>query len=244
MIQDPAALKDGFKPTGEFVVAARATGNATTAFPEGPPAGVSAAPNALKASAKPLNVIVIADTDFLVDFMWVNTSSFFGQTVVQPFANNGELVWNSLDNLGGSSDLISIRARAAYSRPFDRVEALRRDADARFRTKEQQLEQELQQTEEALSKMQGAQSGGNEALLSPDMARQLESFQQKKLSIRKELRAVKAGLERDIKALGFKMKLINVLLMPLIIIAIGLFVAMWRKKRRQAIALLRKGNAA
>ena len=244
MMQDPATLKDGFKPTGEIVIAARVTGNATTAFPEGPPAGVTPAANALKESAKPLNVVVIADTDLLSDFMWVNTSNFFGQTVVQPFANNGELVWNSLDNLGGSSDLISIRARAAYSRPFDRVEALRRDADARFRSTEQQLEQELQQTEEALAKMQGAQPGGNEAILSPEMASQLESFQQKKLSIRKELRAVKAGLERDIKALGFRMKLLNVLLMPAIIIAIGLFVAMWRKKRRHAIAMLRKGNVA
>jgi len=244
MIQDPAALKDGFKPTGEFVVAARATGNATTAFPDGPPAGVAPAANALRESSKPLNVVVIADTDFLVDFMWVNTQQFFGQTVVQPFANNGELVWNALDNLGGSSDLISIRARAAYSRPFDRVDALRRDADARFRSKEQDLERELQQTEEALSKMQGAQPGGSDAILSPEMARQLESFQQKKISIRKELRAVKAGLERDIKALGFKLKLVNVLLMPLIIIAIGLFVALWRKKRRHAIAMLRKGGAA
>ncbi len=244
MLQDPAVLKDGFKPTGELVIAARATGNATSAFPEGPPAGATAAPNALKESAKPLNVVVIADTDLLSDFMWVNTSNFFGQTVIQPFANNGELVWNSLDNLGGSNDLISIRARAAYSRPFDRVEALRRDADARFRSTEQQLEQELQQTEEALSKMQSAQPGNGDPILSPDMARQLESFQQKKLSIRKELRAVKAGLERDIKALGFRMKLINVLLMPTIIIAIGLFVAVWRKKRRHAIAMLRKGSAA
>ena len=144
MMTDPATLRDGFKPTGELVVAARVSGNATSAFAAGPPAGVTAAPDALKASAKPLNVVVIADTDLLADFMWVQQANFFGQTIFQPFANNGELVWNALDNLAGSNDLISIRGRASYSRPFERVEALRRDADAQFRATEQQLEAELQ----------------------------------------------------------------------------------------------------
>ena len=114
-------------PTGELVVAARVSGDGVSAFPDGPPAGVAAAPDALKASAKPLNIVVVADSDLLSDFMWVQQRNFFGQTIAQPFANNGELVWNALDNLSGSADLISIRGRAPYSRPFERVEALRRD---------------------------------------------------------------------------------------------------------------------
>jgi ABC-type uncharacterized transport system involved in gliding motility auxiliary subunit len=243
MLSDPSTLRDGFKPLGELTVAARVTGNAATAFPEGPPAGATASAEALKASAKPLNVVVIADTDLLSDYTWVNQRNFFGQVVLQPFANNGELVWNALDNLGGSHDLISIRARAAYSRPFVRVEALRREADSRFRATEQELEQQLQKTEENLSRLKAAQPG-SEALLSTDQAREIERFQQEKLRIRKELRAVKAGLESDIKALGMKMKLINVLTMPLIITAIGLLVALWCKRRRHAIAMLRKGAAA
>src|ERR1044072_8215708 len=121
MRADPATLKDGFRPTGELVVAARVSGNATSAFANGPPAGVTPSPTALKASAKPLNVILIADTDLLSDFMWGQQGNFFGQAIFQPFANNGELVWNALDNLAGSNDLISIRGRASFSRPFDRV---------------------------------------------------------------------------------------------------------------------------
>ena len=101
--------------------------------------------------------------------MWVQQSNFFGQMVFQPFANNGELVWNAIDNLAGSNDLISIRARAAYSRPFEKVEELRRNADAaQFRANEQQLEAQLKQTEEKLTKLQTAQPGGNEPILSPD----------------------------------------------------------------------------
>ncbi|MEJ0087637.1 MAG: Gldg family protein [Pseudomonadota bacterium] len=244
MMSDPATLRDGFKPLGELTVAARISGNAVSAFANGPPAGVVAAPDALKASAKPLNVVVIADTDLLQDFMWVNVRNFFGQTMAQPFANNGELVWNALDNLAGSADLISIRGRAAYSRPFERVEALRRSADAQFRTKEQELEQQLQQTEENLTKLQTASPGGGEAILSADQAREIERFQEDKLRIRKELRAVKAGLENDIKALGMKMKLINILVMPVVFTLLALLVNAWHRRRRHAIAMLRKGGAA
>jgi ABC-type uncharacterized transport system involved in gliding motility auxiliary subunit len=244
MMSDPGSLRDGFKPTGEFVVAARVSGSAASAFPNGPPAGVTAAPDALKTSAKPLNVVVIADSDLLSDMFWVQQRNFFGQMIAQPFANNGELVWNALDNLGGSDDLISIRGRAAYSRPFDRVEALRRTADAQFRAKEQQLETQLQQTEEQLNKLQASQPGGNEAILSPEAAQAIDRFQEEKLRIRKDLRSTKSQLEQDIKSLGFRMKLYNVLTVPLIIVGLGLLVALWRKRRRHAIAMLRKGGAA
>jgi len=242
MASDPRSLRDGFKPSGELMVAVRVSGDAATAFPAGPPAGVTAAPDALKASAKPLNVVVIADTDMLSDYVWVRQSNFFGQVVLQPFANNGELVWNAIDNLGGSNDLISIRGRAAYSRPFDRVNELRRNADAQLRSKEEQLNKELEQTEAKLTELQAAQPAG-QALLSEGQAREIERFQEQKLQIRKDLRATKAGLEQDIEALGWKMKLINLLTMPLIVTALGLLAALWRKRRRHAIAMLRKGSA-
>src|SRR4029079_17210792 len=180
------------KPTGEFVVAARVSGTAASAYANGPPPGVAAAAGALKTSAKPLNVVVFADTDLLLVMTWVQQRNFFGQTVAQTFANNGELVWNAIDNLAGANDLISIRGRAAYHRPFDKVNALRRNADAQLSAKEQQLQTELNETEDKLSKLQTQQPNGNETLVSPDQVREIESFQAKKVSIRKELRATKA----------------------------------------------------
>jgi len=244
MSSDPRALRDGFKPTGQIMVAVRVSGDAKTAFPDGPPAGATAAPNALKTSAKPLNVIVVSDTDMLSDYVWVRQSNFFGQVMLQPVANNGELVWNAIDNLGGSNDLISIRGRAAYSRPFERVNELRRNADAALREKDEQLQKELEQTEATLTKLQTGQPEGTGSLLSSDQAKEIERFQERRLNIRKELRATKAGLEADIEALGWQMKMINMLTMPLIVTALGLLVALWRKRRRHAIAMLRKGGAA
>jgi ABC-type uncharacterized transport system involved in gliding motility auxiliary subunit len=244
MMSDPSSLRDGFKPSGQLVVAARVSGDATSAFADAPPPGIAPGANALKASTKPINVVVVADTDFLGDYTWVQTRNFFGQMIAQPFANNGELVWNAVDNLAGSADLISIRGRAAYKRPFERVDALRRNADAQFRSKEQELEERLRQTEEQLTKLQTAQPGGNEAILSPEAAAAIDRFQEQKLAIRKELRAVKAGLETDIKALGMKLKLVNILVVPVVFTLLALLVGFWHKRRRHAIAMLRKGAAS
>ncbi|EQD44222.1 auxiliary component of ABC transporter, partial [mine drainage metagenome] len=79
---DPSGLLTGFKPTGKhYVFAASVTGKVKTAFPDGPPKGVKLPPgtNVLKASVKPLHLIVFADSDMLADFLWVHHLNLFGQ---------------------------------------------------------------------------------------------------------------------------------------------------------------------
>jgi ABC-type uncharacterized transport system involved in gliding motility auxiliary subunit len=189
-------------------------------------------------------VVVVADVDMLVDFTWVEQLNFFGQTVARPFANNGALVWNAVDNLAGSDDLVSIRARAPYSRPFDRVMDMRKNADAQLRVKQEQLQTELAQTEETINKLQLAQPAGNQSLLSADQARELDRFREQQLRIRKELRAVMAGVDSDIQSLGRWVKGINILLMPALVAGAGVLFWFWRRRRRQAIAMLNKGASA
>ncbi len=235
MLFDPSSLRDGFKPTGQrYTLAARVTGNIKTMFPGGPPSGVTLAPGqtALKESVKPLNLIVFADTDLLSDFMWVREQNFFGQTVMQALASNGDMVLNALDNLSGSSDLISVRGRATFRRPFERVEALRRTADDRFRAKEQELEKQLRDTEDKLTALQSKRSDKSSIILTPEQEKELDQFQQQKVSIRKQLRAVRAGLEEDINGLGVEMKVINIIVVPLVFALAVVFFAVWRRQQR------------
>ena len=239
MLFDPASLMDGFKPTGQrYTLAARVTGNVKTMFPNGPPTGVTLTPGqaALKESVKPLSLIVFADTDMLADFMWVHEQNFFGQRVEQELANNGELVLNSLDNLSGSSDLISVRARGTYFRPFDRVEALRRAADEKFHSKEQELEAQLRDTEQKLEALQSKRSDQSNVILTPEQEKELDHFQDEKLSIRKQLRQVRAGLDEEIKGLGNLLKFLNIVVVPFLFAAMVLMIAVFRKRRILAAA--------
>jgi ABC-type uncharacterized transport system involved in gliding motility auxiliary subunit len=240
MLFDPATLLEGFKPTGRrYAIAARVTGNVHTAFPDGPPSGVTLPPGQvdLKASAKPINLVVFADTDLLSDYLWVREGNFFGQRMTQAWASNGDLVQNALDNLAGSADLISVRGRASYTRPFERVEKLRRAADERFRAKEQELEAQLRDTESKLSSLQSkGSSGASTVILTPEQEQEIEHFQSEKLRIRKELRAVRAGLDAEIKGLGTTVKIINIVVVPAAFAFAALLIALWRRRRRTTAA--------
>ena len=247
MLMDPAALLDGFKPSGRrYTLAARVSGPVQTAFPAGPPAGVTLPPGQLdlKVSAKPLNLIVFADTDMLSDFLWVRSQDFFGQRLTQAWASNGDLVQNALDNLSGSADLISVRGRATFTRPFERVEKLRRAANERFHAKEQELEQQLQATEEKLTALEakGGDKPSAALLVTPEQEQEIEHFQLEKLRIRKELRAVRAGLDADIKHLGTTLKIINIIAVPALFAALALLIAAWRRRSRSAAHALTRSH--
>ena len=237
MLFDPGTLREGFKPSGErYTIAARVTGNVASAFPAGAPAGVTlpAGETPLKASTKPLNLVVIADADLLADYLWVHAQDFFGQRLVQAWASNGDLVLNALDNLAGSADLISVRGRATFTRPFERVEKLRRAADDRFRDKEQELEHQLQATEQKLSALQSKGGGGdqNGMIVTPAEQQEIEHFAQEKIRIRKELRAVRAGLDQDIRTLGTEIKIVDIILVPAAFALLALAFAAWRRRSR------------
>ncbi|HEX4267325.1 MAG TPA: Gldg family protein [Steroidobacteraceae bacterium] len=236
MLTDPATLLDGFKPTGQrYTMGARITGMVKTAFPAGPPSGVTlpAGQRDLKASVKPLNLVVFADTDLLSDYLWVHQEELFGQSIAQAWASNGDLVLNTLDNLTGSSDLISVRGRAGFTRPFLRVEALRRTADARFHAQEEQLQQELQQTEQQLTLLQSKRNDKSALILTAAQQQQIEQFEAERLEIRKRLRAVQAGLVSNIDELGTELKVINIIVMPAVF-AFGALLLAGLSRRRPA----------
>jgi ABC-type uncharacterized transport system involved in gliding motility auxiliary subunit len=236
-LTDPSTLRDGFKPTGiRYALAARITGPIESAFPQGPPADQKAPagpPSAhLAKSTAPANIVIIADTDLLMDYMWVQSREVFGQRVAQPFANNGDFVANILDNLSGSSALISVRGRASFSRPFERVEALRRQADDRLRGKALELQAELQQTESKLTDLQGKRNDQSSLMLSPEQEAELKRFVAEKARVRKQLRETQRGLDVDINRLNSWLKVINIAIAPLCVAVAGVIILSLRRRRR------------
>jgi ABC-type uncharacterized transport system involved in gliding motility auxiliary subunit len=236
-LSDPSALRDGFKPTGtRYTIAARITGLTDSAYPQGAPPEVKPASGPplahLAKATSPTNIVIIADTDLLMDYMWVQTRELFGQRVATAFANNGDLIANVLDNLGGSSALISIRGRASFSRPFERVEALRRQADDRLRAKVLELQAQLQQTESKLGELQSKRSDEGSLMLSPEQEQEIKHFTAEKARARKQLRETQRGLDVDINRLESRLKIINIALAPLVVAIVGVIVLAARRRRR------------
>lgn len=226
MLANPEELIRELEPTGErYTIAARISGPAQTAFPD----GIEGQKDGLKA-ADNINVIAVADTDLLSDRMWVQVQDFFGQRMPQPFADNAGFAINALDNLSGSDALISVRSRGRFSRPFEVVEALQREAEAQFRVKEEDLQQRLAETDQKLASLQ-QQDPAKALELSPEQQAAVQQFIAEKLRIRKELREVRFQLNADIEALGRTLKLVNILAVPLLLTFGVLLLWLWRRRK-------------
>jgi ABC-type uncharacterized transport system involved in gliding motility auxiliary subunit len=233
-LPDSDSLLDGFKATGErYALAARIHGKLKSAFADGAPEG--AAPGeSLKETAQDANVILVADTDILADPLWVRSQNVFGQRVAVAWANNGDFLANALDNLSGSSDLISIRGRQSFFRPFTKVEDLRRRADDRLRATEQELDRELRDTEQKLTQLQAGRANQGDFALTAEQEAELTRFQQERVRIRKELRDVRRSLDVEIEGLGTKLKVLNIALIPILIAVAAIALAITRRRKLQA----------
>lgn len=235
---DPTLLIDDFVSEDvQRVVGARVAGPAVSAFPDGPPRaeGETAADNGsgrehLSRSTGDIGVIIVADTDVLADRMWAQSQQVVGQRVINAFASNGDFVINALDNLTGSSELVSIRSRGSYARPFTRVLALQRAADERLREEETNLLRRLSETEQQLTALnrEGATS------ISPEQEAEIERFMQQQVETRRALRDVQFQLNREIDRLGRVLKIINTGLIPaLLIIGVSITALIRTRRRRQ-----------
>lgn len=228
---DPSALSRDFVADDQsYLIAGRISGPASSAYPD---RASEDGEGGHIPSNDEINVIVVADTDILSDRMWVQVTQFFGQQLLNPFANNGDMVSNAIDNLTGSSDLISIRGRATGRRPFTRVDTLRREADDEFRVTEEQLVARLQETERSLTELQQGKTEENRLIMSPEQQSKLAEFEEDRRKIRKQLREVRRDLAKDIDGLGTRLKLANIVVMPIVLTALALLIASMRSKRRR-----------
>jgi gliding motility-associatede transport system auxiliary component len=221
---DPTTLYEGYRPDGEhYAIAVRLEGTLASAFDSGAHHGGAESPSG--------RVILVADTDLLADRLWVQESLSLGQTLVSPFANNGDFLANAIDDLSGPSDLIAIRGRAVTERQFTRVENLRRSADEKFKAKQLELQTELADTERRLAALKSPAHG---KVRTAEQKAAVQQFMQRKLQIRGELRAVQRRLDADIESLSMQLRFIDILLMPILVILIALGYGGLRARRTRA----------
>ena len=237
LLSDPSVLLDEFVPDGtRRMLAARIEGRFSSAFPEGPPADAEAGGEHRARAASTATVLVAADTDLLTNRLWVQVRRLLGQQFKQAFADNGAFVTNALDHLSGSRDLISVRSRGSFSRPFERVEALRREAESRLWAQEQRLQRELEETERKLLEIELRRDEGDMLLFTPEQEAELARFREEQIRIRRALREVRRDLDSSIERLGTRLKLINIVAMPALVALVAVGAAAWRQRRRRVAA--------
>lgn len=247
-LPDVAGLLARFKPDDtRYVLAGRVSGTVDSAFPEGPPKPPEAAAKpdapaatstaeAVKQSARSIDVVVVADTDVLDDRFWAQTQNFFGQRVIVPVANNSDFVANAVDVLAGGEDLVGLRSRGTAARPFLLVERIQRSADERYSAEERALEDKLKQTQAKLQGLTGKDQANAPTALSPEQTQTIEQFRADILTTRRQLRDVQAALRADIQRLKAQLEFFDVAFIPILVAATAIVLGALRQRRRRRLA--------
>lgn len=228
-VPDPDSLNRDLTPTGQnYILSARITGPAQTAFPE----RVAETEGAVVEGE--LNLVLTADTDLFDDRFWVQIQDMFGQRVAVPLAGNGSFVMNLADHISGSEALLSLRGRGISKRPFEKVDALRREAERNYLAEEEELQNRLAETEARIASLEG-QSPEGSVVMSEQQEAEIEAFRAELLETRRALRDVKRRLRQDIDGLGGWLAFVNTAMVPLMIILyvlVRLFVRRRKEIRR------------
>ncbi|MFC7693622.1 hypothetical protein ACFQY5_32875 [Paeniroseomonas aquatica] len=146
-----------------------------------------------------------------------------------------------VDTLGGSDALISLRSRGESLRPFDLVEDIRRNADAQYRQTERQLTQKLEETERRLRDLrQGTPTGPtgernqNQSVITPEQRAEIDAAREEIIRTRRQLRAVQLELRQEIERLETVLRVFNIALVPALLTAFAVGLAVVRTRRRAA----------
>jgi ABC-2 type transport system permease protein len=237
------AVSDGTKP---LMLACRLTGKFRTNFPDGlqveekkAPASESgkaaeaSKPKTIEAVRESPNdgmILVFADVDMISD-MVAYREQFFG---AEQQGDNSPLVFNALDFLAGSSDLIAIRSRGGFNRPFMVVDRIEREAEAATGDQVNALNDRIKAYQDKLAKLGASATEGNEKLIARQAVAERKKLEEDIRKDQKELRRLNAGKRARIEALGAAIETHNLVWAPaaVLLIAIVLAVARFVRARR------------
>ena len=229
------AIKKDFTPAGErFNIAVRLRGKFKTAFPEGQPNSKDSEGKKwahIKEGKKPATIIIVSDADMLADQFYVQRRNVLGLVISEMFNDNLNFLSNASEILTGSDDLIGLRSRGKFERPFTAVVKLKRTAQERWLTKENELVKQMEETTQKLRQIEEQKDVSQEMILSPEQEVEITKFKEQRQKINRELKQVRRNLRASIETLGATLKGINIFLMPFLVALIGIGFAIYKHRK-------------
>jgi ABC-type uncharacterized transport system involved in gliding motility auxiliary subunit len=186
----------------------------------------------LKESKADIDVIVVADVDFLQEQFWSSEQNWFGETIRLPTTSNADFLMFALDQMSGANGLKGLRGKGVAARPFSRVERLRAEAEKRLRQQKTDLDKQLKDIQEKLKDVRTKGQDGKIELTAEQQAAVFE-FTRQMLRIRREQRAVQFEARRDYETLDRRLKLANIGVLPALVAVVAILVGLVRYQRRR-----------
>ncbi len=175
-------------------------------------------------------VVVFADVDFISDpFAYQET--LFGTTKV---GDNDALFFNTLESLLGSSDLIAIRSRGNFQRPFDLVDKIEREAERETAQEEASINAQIEEFQKELNRVVNeAREKGEKVIDASELSSAKADLELKIHEAKARLRQVQNKRRKHIERLGLSVRNVNMLLAPVVILIFAILLSVHRIRLRR-----------
>lgn len=244
MFLDPSKLKSRFAPGFEPVpLAYLVTGRFKSSFPEGIEIEVEQKtedPNETKKVKKQITgltqaetdcaVVVFADVDFMGNALAYQDFSFFGKV---PRGDNSALMLNTIEDLTGSTDLISIRSRGNFKRPFTVVDEIEKKAEAETAQEVAKLNMQIAGFTKELQSILASSKQEEEAVIGSTILQKQRDLELKKHEAQRQLNEIKLKKRERTEHLGNALRNFNILLAPAVILIIAIVLGIRRSARKR-----------
>lgn len=183
----------------------------------------------LTEASEDCTVAVFADVDFISD-MVAYQRTIFGSIAI---GDNGTLMLNTIDELRGSSDLISIRSRGNFKRPFTVVDEIEKQAEKETATEEARINAEIVGFQSELNNIISSAKVGEEEIIGSSILQKKKELELNIHEAQRILRNVKMKRREKIESLGNILRNFNMLMAPAIILIISIVLGVRRSIRKR-----------
>ena len=233
----------------EHIIAMRLEGKFKTAFPDGKPVSTDSDENDkddekekddsdhLSESEQENAVLLIGDTDLLVNDYSVRVQrTIFGNTA-QMINGNLAFIQNAVEKMGGNSNLITIRSREDQNRPFEKIDEMQEEAQKNFQTQLKVAQETLQNIVAEKSKLEGNDNNndGDQVLTIKINQDDLMEIRKKEADAQRKIRQIRKDLRKEIDQLEFRLQLANIGVIPFLTILTGILFFVFKKRKTAAV---------
>jgi ABC-2 type transport system permease protein len=239
MVLDPENLINRFREGSSPVVMGYSiTGRFKSSFPDGLDIKIeSEDPNktttthlaGLTEARDDCAVVVFSDVDFISDSLAYGTT-FFGKVIV---GDNSALMLNAIDDLCGSGDLVAIRSRGNYKKPFIVVDEIERQAEAQTQDEIGKLDLKIASYNAKLQSIVSSSGQNEQAVIGSQIVQQRRQIEDSIYQAEREKRSINMQRLEQIDKLGMKLQRANTLAAPAVILAFAIILSIKGSLRKR-----------
>jgi ABC-2 type transport system permease protein len=148
--------------------------------------------------------------------------------------DNSAVLLNAVEELGGSGDLISIRSRGNFKRPFVVVDKIEQQAEKETADEiaiiNAQIEGFNQEMETLVS---SAKEKDQQDVLGGTIVQKKRELELKIHEAQRQLRQIKAKQREHVDKLGHTLEMVNMAAVPGVVMLAAMVLGLWRGLRRR-----------